>query len=218
MAAVRRTEARPEVYLRLAPGESLVVRTFQSREVPGKAWPYLREKGAPVPIRGEWKVDFIEGGPSLPPSFTAGDLDSWTALGGEEAQRFAGTARYTLEFELPAGEADEWLLDLGRVCESARVKMNGQDAGTLWCLPFRMPVGRYLREGLNRIEVEVTNLSANRIRDLDIRAVPWKIFHDINFVNVHYRPFDASKWPLMDSGLLGPVRLVPMKPVDPKNP
>jgi hypothetical protein len=27
------------------------------------------------------------------------------------------------------------------------------------------------------------------------------------FVNLNYRPFDASDWPLTDSGLLGPVTL-----------
>jgi hypothetical protein len=34
-------------------------------------------------------------------------------------------------------------------------------------------------------------------------------------VNIHYRPFDASTRDLMDSGLLGPVRLMPMKRIHP---
>ncbi len=63
----------------------------------------------------------------------------------------------------------------------------------------------------NLLEIEVTNLSANRIRDLDTRKVDWRIFHDINFVNHNYKNFDASKWPLTPSGLLGPVRMTPMK-------
>jgi hypothetical protein len=29
--------------------------------------------------------------------------------------------------------------------------------------------------------VSVTNLSANRIRDLDVRGVPWKKFYNVNF-------------------------------------
>ena len=64
---------------------------------------------------------------------------------------------------------------------------------------------------INKLEIEVTNLSANRIRDLDIRQVDWKIFHEINFVSHDYKKFDASQWPLTPSGLLGPVRLTPMK-------
>jgi hypothetical protein len=41
--------------------------------------------------------------------------------------------------------------------------------------------------------------------------VPWKIFQDINFVNLDYKPFDASHWPLAESGLPGPVVLVPLQ-------
>jgi hypothetical protein len=57
----------------------------------------------------------------------------------------------------------------------------------------------------------VTSVAANRIRDLDRRKVEWKTFLDINFVNINYKPFDASDWPTTDCGLIGPVRLVPMK-------
>ncbi|MCU0787007.1 MAG: hypothetical protein MUC91_02280, partial [Verrucomicrobia bacterium] len=67
----------------------------------------------------------------------------------------------------------------------------------------------------NVLEVEVTNTSANRIRDLDRRGVSWQTFHDINFVNMNYKEFDASNWPLEDSGLLGPVRLIPVRSVNP---
>jgi hypothetical protein len=67
-----------------------------------------------------------------------------------------------------------------------------------------------LRAKNNVLEVEGTNTSANRIRDLDLRKVPWKNFGDVNVLNVQYKPFDASKWPLTDSGLLGPVTLTPV--------
>ena len=63
----------------------------------------------------------------------------------------------------------------------------------------------------NVLEIEVTNLAANRIRDLDRRGAEWKIFEDINFVNRQYEPFDATKWPVVPSGLLGPVRLVRLR-------
>ena len=62
---------------------------------------------------------------------------------------------------------------------------------------------------------EVTNLAANRIADLDRRGVGWKAYHEINFVNKDYKPFDASGWPLRDSGLIGPVTLRPVRRIDP---
>jgi hypothetical protein len=64
--------------------------------------------------------------------------------------------------------------------------------------------------GNNRLVVEITNVAANRIRDLDRRGVEWKIFKDINFVDIQYKPFDASRWPVREAGLLGPVTLTPL--------
>jgi hypothetical protein len=67
-----------------------------------------------------------------------------------------------------------------------------------------------VRPGRNTLAIEVTNLAANRIRDLEQKGVAWKNFHEINFVNIGYKPFDAADWPLQPSGLLGPVRIVPL--------
>jgi len=206
-----RTRGRAaEILVQLQPGETRIIRTFEKRRIEGEPWPVLRPGGKPHVLAGEWRVDFIEGGPVLPASFMTAELRSWTELGGTEAVRFAGAARYRLEFELPGAQAMDWVLDLGDVRESACVFINGRRAGALWSIPFRMPVGRYLHPGTNVLEVEVTNLSANRIRDLDIRKVEWKIFHDVNFVDHNYKPFDASGWDLTESGLLGPVTLTPM--------
>ena len=76
--------------------------------------------------------------------------------------------------------------------------------------PFHVVVDN-LKPTDNKLEVEVTNVSANRIRDLDRRGVKWKIFKDTNVVNENYQPFDAADWPLTDSGLLGPVTLTPLR-------
>ena len=35
------------------------------------------------------------------------------------------------------------MLDLGRVCESARVKLNGRDVATVWSRPFQVRVGEF---------------------------------------------------------------------------
>jgi len=190
-------------YLQLAPGASIILRTFHT-EITGEPWHY-EKPGAPVEITGTWEIRFIAGGPEWPPPFRTDKLASWTAQGGE-AERFAGTARYTTTFDAPPGREGPWWLDLGEVCHSARVRLNGCDLGTLIMPPYRVRVERLRPKG-NRLEVEVTNLSANRIRDLDRRKVPWRIFHDINFVNINYKPFDASAWPIRASGLLGPVTL-----------
>jgi hypothetical protein len=200
-----------EVYLQLEPGASLLLRTFTQRRPEGPAWTYLKPAGPPVELTGTWNVKFIAGGPALPKSLTTTRLGSWTELGDSEAQRFAGTAAYSLVFDLPPGLKTlkpnaPVLIDLGNVCQSARVRLNNQDLGTVFMPPFRV-VAKSLKPKNNRLEVDVTNVSANRIRDLDRRGVKWKNFHNINFVSMDYKPFDASNWPLTPSGLLGPVTL-----------
>jgi hypothetical protein len=202
------TDGRAEVYLRLEPGASVILRTFD-RPRTGTPWRYRQPAGAGTEVRGTWSVNFLAGGPVLPSSFRTDTLVSWTERGDEEARRFAGTARYTIRFDAP-GESSSYLLDLGRVAESARVRLNGKELGILFARPFRVETGPLERAG-NELEIEVTNLSANRIRDLDVRGVPWKVFEDINFVGIDYKPFDASGWPLRPSGLLGPVRLQPLE-------
>lgn len=204
---------KAEVYLQLAPGESIILRTSDSpARADMKAWSYRHPAGNAIALPASgWTITFLKGGPELPPPIRTNALKSWTELGDDEARRFAGTARYRVQFDAPNQPADDWLLDLGDVRESARVRLNGKDVGTAWSLPFQLRIGSYLRPGVNELEIDVTNLAANRIRDLDRRGVKWKIMREINFVNINYQPFDASGWTLTPSGLLGPIKLVPLK-------
>jgi hypothetical protein len=213
MAAIRTLNHQIQVYCQLAPGESLLLETIAAGNKIDNPenWQYLHPAGTPVPVDGRWKINFIKGGPVIPGPVHTDTLQCWTRLGNDETKRFGGTARYQIEFDAPAVEADEWMLQLGDVRESARVRINGRFVATLWSIPFQVPVGKYLKKGRNVLEVEVTNLAANRIRDMDQRKVNWKIMREINFVNIDYKPFDASGWELTPSGLIGPVKLLPMK-------
>lgn len=217
VAAIRHREGRAEVYLQLTPGESIVLQTFTNQLPLDDHWFYSAAAGEARTIDGPWRVTFIDGGPALPKAYEASRPASWTDRDDPEAKRFSGAAVYAVEFDhTPTREVDDWRLELGRVCESARVRVNGQGIATVWTAPFSLLVGSALRAGRNTIEIEVTNLAANRIADLDRRGVPWKQFHEINFVDRTYQPFNASKWPLRESGLLGPVRLVPVRRLLPR--
>lgn len=201
------------VRLQLDPGQSLFVRPVLAKSttpVSGTRWAYRDPVGAPFPLTGEWQVTFIDGGPTLPPAARVETLASWTEFGGEAAQSFAGTARYTLRFDAPASPAGatakSYTLDLGRVVQSARVRLNGADLGTVFKAPYRVTLDALQPAG-NVLEIEVTGTSANRVRDLDVRGVQWKIFHDANVLSPSYKPLDASKWSIAAQGLLGPVTL-----------
>ena len=96
----------------------------------------------------------------------------------------------------------------GQGANTARLFLNEKALGISWCEPHVIDIGAALKPGSNLLEIEVTNLAANRIADLDRRKIRWKRFHEINFVNIDYKPFDAATWPVMDSGLSGPARLL----------
>jgi hypothetical protein len=209
-ALTRNETGAVEVHLQIQPGESRILRALESKYADLPSWPSLIQTGEPLDVHGPWSIRFIEGGPALPAPATMETLASWTTLADPEALRFAGAASYTATIHLPENIADHWFLDLGDVRESARVRVNDKAAGVLVAHPFRLDVSGLLKPGENTIEIQVTNLSANRIRDLDRRKVEWKKFQDINIVDHNYKKFDASAWPDELSGLLGPIRLIPM--------
>ena len=204
----KENDGSTSVYLQIESGASLILKCLD-KKIEYEQWTYLQESEKTYEIKGEWNVEFIQGGPVLPANVKINNLESWTNIGDKETKRFFGTARYKIKFLNPDPDCKNWIIDLGKVCESARVKINNHDLGALWSVPFKMSIENIIHEGENELEVEVTNLSANRIKDLDERGVNWKKFYDINFVNLQYKKFDASNWELVDSGLMGPVKLHP---------
>ena len=201
--------ALTEISLRLPPGGSVIVRVFREAIPSAPAWTDWRTSGEPVPLAGKWRLRFVAGGPVLPDARELTAPASWTTLDDPRANAFGGTAVYETTFDASSAEGKFYQLDLGQVCQSARVRLNGKDAGTLITPPFRVIVSGLKPTG-NTLSVEVTGTAANRIRDLDRRGVKWRAFHDINLVNIDYKPFDASNWPIADCGLLGPVSLTPL--------
>ena len=208
-----------EVYLQFPASASRIVRTYD-HEVSDTPWPYTETAGAPATLRGGWLIDFIAGGPNLPAQVRNAPLGSWTELPGNDVKKFSGTARYSISFQRPVAPegATSWRLDLGTVRESARVVFNGTDIGTFIGPWFRVELQESLLKDTNTLEVEVTNLMANRIADLDRRGVLWKKFYNTNFpprLAANRGPdglFTAAQWTPLPSGLIGPVTLTPLRP------
>jgi hypothetical protein len=204
----------PEVYVQLAPGETCVLDTNEGA-VAGPTFPYLNVAAAPQPLTGPWDIAFISGGPALPAKLQTRDLASWTTLAGEAGKKFSGTATYTTTFALPQGAADGWVLDLGRVAQSARVRVNGLPATTLIGPVYQVFVPKDQLKASNTLTVTVSNLMANRIIDLDRNHVDWKIFYNTNMPAKLKENrgsdglFTTSNWSPLESGLLGPVTLTP---------
>jgi hypothetical protein len=202
-AQVQIKEGKSWVKIYMQPGETFFLQTGNQKTE--KMWVYLSKPGKPLILNQDWKLHFTGGGPALPGDKQLDRLVSWTALHDSAAVAFSGRGMYSRTFTLPAKIRGEYILSLGVVDESAHVWVNGKDAGIIWSIPFQARIGKFLRPGKNVIRVEVANLMANRIRDMDKKEIPWRNYHEINFVNINYKPFNAAGWKPMASGLIGPV-------------
>ena len=99
------------------------------------------------------------------------------------------------------------MIDLGDVRESARVYINGLFIGCAWSAPFILDTKQTLKAGVNEIRIEVTNLPANRIAELDRQGVKWRKMEEINVVDINYKKTTYDEWEPMPSGLNSEVRL-----------
>ena len=154
-----------------------------------------------------WKLIFTEGKPKIPNPQSFTNLQSWTNV-DSLASFFNGYGEYHKTFNLPENAVGSPAqIQLGDVRETAEVWINGVIIGTAWSLPYNLEIPEGILKTNNEIKIKVRNLSANEIKYLDIHKVNWKKFYDINIVDIQYKPFDASDWKPVDSGLLGPIIL-----------
>jgi len=72
-------------------------------------------------ITGTWKIEFFEGEPQFSKSVEVSELKSLTSFDVTELKSFCGAGRYTISFEAPGAKADDWMLDLGKVCRKIRL-------------------------------------------------------------------------------------------------
>lgn len=198
--------------LQLKPGQTLLLKTFPT-DVEAPAWRYASPAAAPVGLSRGWSISFPESEPPIEETFDIDTIADWTTLPDPRAKVNSATARYSTEVSLPRGiDADDWEIDLGNVRESARVYVNGQYAGTAWCAPFRLRIGEFLRPGSNKLDIDVTNLQANRIADYERRGVEWRIFKNANIKSVTgAKEFSFGDWETIPSGLTSTVRLIPLR-------
>ncbi|MFK7981403.1 MAG: glycosylhydrolase-like jelly roll fold domain-containing protein, partial [Saprospiraceae bacterium] len=179
----------------------------------------------PMKLSGAWEVSFP---PNLgaPSKAIFDKLIAWTDATAEGIQHFSGTATYRKEFVLSDNflQADQTLeLDLGSVAIIAEVIINSKNVGTLWKAPFRIHIDDFVKEGVNTLEIKVTNLWVNRLigdekRPLDIERKGDKTTSLPDWlINEQARPSGRLTFPswkhwakddeLLTSGLLGPVKI-----------
>jgi hypothetical protein len=153
-------------------------------------------------ITGPWEVQF-QSGRGAPDYATLPELASWTRNLDPSVRYFSGTAIYRRATDVPKswlGSGDHVEIDLGLVKDLAEVIVNGRSVGVLWKAPFRTDISDLLTEGKNHLEIRITNAWVNRlIGDKQPNVVP--------VASTTFNPYQANS-PLLQSGLLGPVRII----------
>ena len=203
----------------LRSGESIILQTYDSILGNPKSSRTSRRlscisspssQTSQIALSGPWTLTFTEEAPKVNKAFTLDKLQTWETLDDDSAKITMGTGVYTTKFKLSKKDDPKgtWIIDLGDVRESARVYINGQFIGCAWSVPFVLDCKQTLKVGTNELRIEVTNLPANRIADLDRRGIPWRKMEEINVVDINYKKTTYDQWEPMPSGLNFEVRLI----------
>ena len=158
-----------------------------------------------------WKLSFIEDAPKVGETFNLKGVKTWEGL-SDKAKVMMGTGVYETTIKLSKDDAQrQWTIDLGDVRESARVYINNKHVGCAWAVPYILNCKDALNKGKNIIRIEVTNLPANRIAELDRQGVKWRKMKEINVVDINYKKTTYENWTPVPSGLNSTVKLVEIK-------
>ena len=115
-------------------------------------------------IESPFKVDFVNKdiAPEKPVVFDK--LIDWSNTDDEQIKYYSGTAIYTTSFNLDKRpENEDIYINLGKLSVMAKVKLNGTYIGGVWLAPYRLNISDAIKEGENKLEIEVVNLWRNQL-------------------------------------------------------
>jgi hypothetical protein len=196
-----------KIKIHLRSGESMILQTFSDALAPAQS-KFPQATTEKKDITGPWTLTFKEATPTIEKTYRLPQLQTWELL-DEQTRILMGTGVYTAHIKFNKKEAaSKWMIDLGDVRESARVYINGEYIGCAWSVPFTLNTGNTLKAGDNEIRIEVTNLPANRISELDRKGVKWRKMEEINVVDINYKKTLYDQWEPTPSGLGSKIQLI----------
>jgi hypothetical protein len=173
------------VYLELHPYQSIVLLHGPELGLHA-ALPAILLEGE-TELNGGWRIS-ISGADCYPEFKEWGSrLELANMSAPDRLPRFSGTFRYETDFDWK-GPGSDASVDLGQVYETAEVWVNGERAGVRLCPPYRLEAYGLIKPGKNKLVVEVTNTLVKDKQD---------------FLSAF-----AQQEP---SGLIGPVRIIPLQ-------
>ncbi|MEN8123424.1 MAG: glycosylhydrolase-like jelly roll fold domain-containing protein, partial [Bacteroidota bacterium] len=168
---------------------------------------------APLLINGKWKITFeSEHFPKIEKEVN--NLSSWSDT--PDTKYFSGTGVYEITFNLPDDYIKKDLkleLDLGKIGNIGEVFVNGKNAGVIWMKGQKCNVTNLVRKGKNQLTVLVTNTNINRVSAFSgITPLPDDMLNKYGKDHPDNRyPREFGFEPLPPSGLMGPVKICPVR-------
>jgi hypothetical protein len=154
-----------------------------------------------------------------PASVVFEQLTDWSQHADTGIKYYSGTAVYKQTFDLPDRKGKTLFLDLGKVKNMARVRLNGKDLGVAWTAPWQVDITNAVKSKGNRLEIEVVNLWTNRL--IGDEQLPDDGIHGGRFPEwltegkartsgrltfATFKHYNKNS-PLQESGLIGPVKI-----------
>jgi hypothetical protein len=193
---------RTEVDLHLVPNDAVFIVFSGKGEASHTV--ALPEESVVLTIGTPWTVKFQEKR-GAPAEATFAELKSFSESDVFGIKYFSGVATYCNT--LSAGKVDgRAILDLGKVKNIAEVYVNGKACGTVWKEPWTVDVTEALKQGENTLEIKVANLWINRLVGDNQPDAPERICTTPGVQSIY-----GADYPLKESGLLGPVRLLEVR-------
>lgn len=138
----------------------------------------------------KWKVTFADSCsyPEFIETVPTEKLDLISSITGYENK--SGTVRYEGTTQLEKKDIERNIcLDLGNAYETAEVFVNGHSTGVRICKPYRFELTGLLKEGENRLAIEVTNTLGTQMRDAISHYLPIEPFGVEGMVHLYIEKY-----------------------------
>jgi hypothetical protein len=179
-----------------------------------------------IDITGTWHVK-LESDYFGSYEYDTEELLSWTC--NQKTKYFSGTGLYEKDIIIPQeyiNDETRIILDLGKVGMLAEVMVNGKNAGVVFMPPYKVDITDLVEQGTNRLTVKITNVLFNYINSLEgptpipkelqdrfgergTKIEEFKKKNYTRFLRFLYQEIEMTDAELPQSGLMGPVRIIP---------
>jgi hypothetical protein len=186
--------------IHLEPNQSVFI-VFRKKTSEARLANKILAPGEMILFPAKWNLKF-EKEYGTDTSLVANELISWTENTDPVIKYYSGTVIYSNTFTVnDKARINAAFLELESVNNIASIRINDIPCGTLWTPPYRSDISKAIKNGENKVEIEVANTWHNRLIG-DNLLPPEKR------VTSTTAPFRLKDKPLLPAGLVGNIRII----------